>query len=114
MPKFSGHLGRVISALLVVALIQLVVPAPSIASHKDDDGGGQNGGRDRARCQIVCKVVWVICSLRCFIACFRLHPQDSSAREACVGDCRAICFDEEEECLLRCDAVEPPITPEEP
>jgi len=109
MPKFSGRLMRYISVLALVAMLQVLVPAPVTVA----DGDG-HGGRNVARCKLICTVIKLICNFRCYITCRNMFPGSSSQQSACRNQCNAICDDDRAECNAKCDAIEPPPSPDDP
>ena len=71
-------------------------------------------GRDYSRCINSCNAVKQACTGRCADDCAILFPNDSVARNACVAQCKDICFLEDKECKDRCQAIKNGVCPSEP
>jgi len=72
------------------------------------------GGRDFSRCVRACNSIRGACSTRCSDDCGVLFPNDKTARDACISQCKAICLESDKECKTACKAIKNPTSDPEP
>jgi hypothetical protein len=104
MPKVNRGIGLLVIGLAVAALVVSQV----------GNTAAQAAGRDFSRCIQSCNETRKACGVACQDDCRALFPDDMTARDACIADCKVVCNDNSDECKQVCQNVKWPPSPEEP